>query len=115
VHEYSIVAALLNQVATQAAARGAKRVARVWVRIGELSGVEPDLLRTAYETFRARTVCDDAPLEIDAAPAVWACRRCGRSPGRGEALRCDACGIPASLVSGDEIILSRIEMEVADV
>jgi len=115
VHEYSIVGALLNQVAAEAAARGAKRVMRLWVQLGEVSGVDAGLLRTAYETFRERTICDDAPLELDSLPAVWACPRCRRDVERGAALRCDACGVPASLVSGDEIVLARIEMEVPNV
>jgi hydrogenase nickel incorporation protein HypA/HybF len=115
VHEYSIVGALLDQVARESSARCAKRVVRLHVRLGELSGVEPELLRTAYETFQARSVCEGAPLEIDRVPAVWRCRRCDRRFGRGETLRCEACGVPASLESGDEIVLSRIEMEVDDV
>jgi hydrogenase nickel incorporation protein HypA/HybF len=113
VHEYSIVQALIERVEQEVAARGAKRVVRLWVRLGELSGVEPELLATAYETFRERTICEGAPMELDRVAAAWVCRRCDR-PLRG-ALRCEPCGAPAVLVCGDEILLSRIEMEVPDV
>ena len=61
-HEYSIVQALLERVEAEAAARGAVAVERVVVQIGELSGVEIELLATAYDTFRERTICERAPL-----------------------------------------------------
>jgi len=113
VHEYSIVQALIERVEHEAAARAASRVVRLWVRLGELSGVEPGLLATAYETFRERTICQDVPMELDHVSAAWACRRCER-PVVGS-LRCGRCDAPARLVAGDEILLNRIEMEVPDV
>lgn len=112
-HEYSIVQALIERVEHEAAARGATRVVRLWVRLGELSGVEPGLLATAYDTFRERTICEGAPMELDRVSAAWACRRC-EYPVVGS-LRCDRCDAPAKLVAGDEILLKRIEMEVPDV
>jgi hydrogenase nickel incorporation protein HypA/HybF len=111
-HEYSIVQALVERIEAEAAARGAIAVDRVFVRIGELSGVEVELLRTAYDTFRERTICDRAPLEIDRVRAEWCCSRCGTEIPRGRPLTCGACGGSARLRQGDEILLDRIEMEV---
>ena len=111
-HEYSIVHALIERVAVEARVRGATAVHRLSVRIGELSGVEVELLSTAYETFRGRTICEHAALDIEAVPARWACGRCGGDIRRGDVLRCSRCDLPASLVAGDEIMLDRIEMEV---
>lgn len=112
-HEYSIVQALVEKVEAEAAARGAISVNRVRVRIGELSGVEIELLETAYLTFRERTICEQAPLEIDAVLAVWKCRDCGGPIPRGGILCCPSCGGGAVLVQGDEIVLDRLELEVA--
>jgi hydrogenase nickel incorporation protein HypA/HybF len=64
VHEYSIVQALYDKVAAQAAARHATRVHEVHVRIGELSGVDVGLLETAWRTYRVNTICDDVPMAI---------------------------------------------------
>lgn len=114
-HEYSIVSALIDQVRSQAALHGAKGVHRLVVQIGELSGVEVDLLKTAYDTFRHRTVCAGAPMDVVVVEARWECPRCGRAFARGERLRCDGCEQPARLVRGDEIILEKLEMEVDDV
>lgn len=114
-HEYSIVASLVEQVEHQVQLHHATRVDRVHVDIGELAGVELELLATAYDTFREGTVCDGVPLEIHSVAAVWRCRGCGRTVPPGAILRCDSCQHPARLAQGDEIVLSRIEMEVSDV
>jgi len=113
VHEYSIVQALVDRVEQEARARNATAVHRLQVRIGELSGVEAGLLATAYELFRAKTICEGAELVIEAVPARWACRDCGAGIATGAPLRCAGCGGFARLTSGDEILLERIEMEVA--
>jgi hydrogenase nickel insertion protein HypA len=112
VHEYSIVQALLARVEEKARAHRATAVHRLSVRIGELSGVEPQLLASAYEAFRERTVCDGADLAIESVPARWACTACGTVIARGAILTCADCGSPARLAEGDEIVLARIEMEV---
>ena len=111
-HEYAIVQALLDRVAEAARDYQAPRVTEVRVRIGELAGVETALLRKAYDVFRERTLCRDAPLVIEAAAARWACPRCRGEIAAGGALRCAPCDRPAILVEGGEIVLERVAMEV---
>jgi len=115
VHEYSIVAALIDGVEREVSARGGSRVHGIQVAIGELAGVEIELLRTAFETFRERSVCDGASLTIVPVAAHWSCPGCGRELPPGAILRCPDCDRPARLDHGDEILLQRIEMEVPDV
>jgi hydrogenase nickel incorporation protein HypA/HybF len=114
-HEYSIVQSLMEQIALQAGRHGASAVHRVRLRIGELAGIDPDLLRTAYEMVREGTICEAAPLDIDTVEARWECRGCGRVIVAGSLLQCEACGRPARLAAGDEILLERLELEVEDV
>lgn len=111
-HEYSIVQALVERVEAEARARAATAVHRVSVRIGELSGVEVDLLVTAYETFRDRTICRHAALDVRRVDARWECPKCARAIKQGDMLRCLTCAVPAELVAGGEITLDQIEMEV---
>jgi hydrogenase nickel incorporation protein HypA/HybF len=112
-HEYSIVRALIDRVEEEARAQGAVSVQRIQVRIGELAGVEPDLLASAYSTFRERTVCERAELDVRPVEARWVCPGCERKISRGGVLRCEPCGLPAKLAEGDEIMLDRIVMEVS--
>jgi hydrogenase nickel incorporation protein HypA/HybF len=112
VHEYSIIQSLVGRVEAEARKRKATAIHRLKVRIGELAGVDPELLATAYDTFRAGTVCAAASLEIVRVPARWTCRTCGVAIPVGAVLRCAACDEPATLVEGDDIILDQIELEV---
>jgi hydrogenase nickel incorporation protein HypA/HybF len=114
-HEYSIVQSLMEQIALQAGRHGATAVHRVRIRIGELAGIDPELLRTAYEMVREGTLCSAAALEIDTVDARWECRGCGRPIVSGSILQCEGCGKPARLAAGDEILLERLELEVEDV
>lgn len=111
-HEYSIVQALVGQVEKEADARHAINVHKVKVRLGERSGVDPQLLQTAYDTFRAGTICAKAPLELTQVPALFQCPKCGKAIAKGAPLQCPACGEPAKMVQGDEIMLVELDLEV---
>ena len=111
-HEYSLMTALMERVEAEAATHRALAVHRVRVRIGELSGVEPDLLESAFAIVRAGTICAGAALEIERVAARWVCPACRRPLAAGGRLECPACGEPAALAAGDEIVLGQIELEV---
>ena len=66
-HEYSIVQAMFDQIDDIVRAHRALSVRRVRVTVGRRAGVDPTLLRTAYDVYRVKTMCDAAPLEIDEA------------------------------------------------
>jgi hydrogenase nickel incorporation protein HypA/HybF len=111
-HEYSIVQALVDSVAAAVGTRNAS-VHEVRVTIGEMAGVDCGLLATAFEVFRAGTLCEHAVLTIDRIPVRWECPLCEVAIANGAFLRCTQCDEPAHMASGDEIVLQRIELEVA--
>jgi hydrogenase nickel incorporation protein HypA/HybF len=112
-HEYSLVQSLVTRVESLAGARKATAIHRLVVSVGELAGLDPELFQTAYDTFRAGTICERATLELKRVPAAWACPGCGRVIPKGEVLTCPACALPAKLSAGaDEILLETVEMEV---
>lgn len=113
-HEYSIVSSLIDRVEAEARKNGASSVATLTVRIGDSSGVDARLLAIAFDTFREKTICAGAELKIENVPAVWQCPTCAKPPAPDGPLRCFACNQPMRLVSGDEIILAHLELEVAD-
>ena len=111
-HEMSICQGLMDQVERIAAEQNASQVDSISLSIGPLSGVEPDLLKRAYEVARLQTVAENAELEIQTGPIVVECRSCGAS---GEAqvnrLLCPSCGDwQVNLVQGDELLLLRLEV-----
>jgi hydrogenase nickel incorporation protein HypA/HybF len=111
-HEYSIVQAMFDQIDAQARERHAIAVKRVVVRIGASAGVDVPLLRTAFDTFKVRTICETAPLDVDEVPAQWACPVGHGDIAPGHRLTCVTCGRPARMATGDEIVLERLELEV---
>jgi hydrogenase nickel incorporation protein HypA/HybF len=111
-HEYSLVQELLGRVEEEARRHGATAVRRVVLRVGELAGVEAELLATAFELLRGQTICKDASLQLETAPVIWSCPGCGRRIESGEELRCTVCARPAELRDGGEAVLERLELEV---
>jgi hydrogenase nickel incorporation protein HypA/HybF len=113
VHEYSLVEALIRRVEEEARQRQALKVHGLTVRLGELAGVDPELFQTAYDTFRAGTMCAEAPLTLRRIEASWSCPRCRRPIPRGAVLRCPDCGDPARLDEGsDALMLDGVDLEV---
>ena len=114
-HEYSIVQSLVDSVDAAVKQKPDAIVLCVRIEIGDLSGVDVDLLNTAFETFRDGTCCEYADLVIERVATQWVCPKCDRPIASGEILRCPDCDEPAKLAAGDEILLRQIEMEVPDV
>ena len=111
-HEYSVASSLLDLVEEHVRAHAASRVLRIHVRIGEQSGVEPELLRSAWELVREQTQAAGALLELHAVPVRWECRACEKTLVPTISLRCPDCGGAAQLAAGSELFLDRIELEV---
>ncbi|KIM12743.1 MAG: hydrogenase nickel incorporation protein HypA [Sulfuricurvum sp. PC08-66] len=111
-HEYSIVQALLEQCEEHARANEATSVTRVELKIGVMSGVEPQLLATAFDTFKAQTVCDAAVLDIHIQQVVVSCKACGAtSTLERMAYQCPACqSYELSVEDGEGMYLMRLEM-----
>jgi hydrogenase nickel incorporation protein HypA/HybF len=114
-HEYSLVRSLLDRVAVEAQTRQAVSVRRLSLRVGELAGVNVELLHAAYEMCRPGTLCANAPLEVASVPARWTCDWCAADVPDHGPRRCGRCGRPARLAAGDDLVLERIELEVDDV
>ncbi len=112
-HELSVCLSLLEQVQTIAAEHGASQVTRIELRIGPLSGVEADLLRTAWPMASAGSIAVDAELVIDEAAIVICCESCGsESTAKANRLVCGECGdFRTNVTSGDEMTLQRVELE----
>ncbi len=111
-HELSVCQALVRQVEDIAREHEASGVTIIRLRIGPLSGVEPQLLEQAYPVACAGTVAEHAALVIESLPITVRCRQCGaETPAQPNRLLCGACGgWRTQLVSGDELVLASVEL-----
>jgi len=114
-HELAICQVLMNQVESIAAERNARSVVSIVVGMGPLSGVEAQLLEHAYPVASAGTVAEGAELVIENLPVRIKCTECGKeSEASPNKLICKACGDwRTTLISGDELMLMRVELETA--
>jgi hydrogenase nickel incorporation protein HypA/HybF len=112
-HELSVCLSLMQQVEAIAREHSAREVTQITLRIGPLSGVEPELLRHSYPLATANTVAENAELIIETAEVVVRCSQCNsESTVAANKLLCAACGdFRTQVVSGDELTLLRVELE----
>jgi len=114
-HELSVCLALVQQVTSIAQEKNAVAIDRVLIKIGPLSGIEPELLRHAYPLAAAGTLAGEAELVISPAEIVVRCRECGAdSTVPANRLLCSACGdFRTTLLSGDELLLQSVELRTS--
>ncbi|MBZ5514652.1 MAG: hydrogenase maturation nickel metallochaperone HypA [Acidobacteriia bacterium] len=112
-HELSIANSILEAVRAEAARRPGVRVAKVGVRVGELSGVEPDALSFSFEALVRGSDLEPLALEVETCPRRQRCCECGclfRVVDFN--LVCPDCGSTESrCVSGDELEMVYLEIE----
>lgn len=111
-HEYSLVLSLIERAEQEAKARNAKSIVRLSLRVGECSGVEPELLEQAFEIARTGTTCERAELLVQREPARWTCPDCGAQLDPAVSLRCLPCDSAGRLTEGGELFLEQMEIEV---
>ena len=112
-HELSVCQGLMRQVDRIAAQNNATAVERIVLKVGALSGVEPDLLKHAFTIARQGTVAENAELEMQEGPVVVRCTLCGAA---GEAavnrLVCPECSDwRVDVTEGEELLLLSLEIE----
>lgn len=112
-HELGIAAAALQQTLDRAQRAGGGRVSRIALRIGELSGVDPDALRFALTALLDGTAAEGAAIDIECVGAIARCPDCARdfAPNADAGFFCPRCGSAgATLAQGRELELTRLEL-----
>ena len=112
-HEFSIVDSLLHLAEEHATKHNAKKVTKLEIKIGVLSGVEPELLQTAFDTFKEGTICEEAEFIMKIQPVVIKCQNCGFE---GELSKdeylCPQCkNGEIKIIDGEDMYLMSLELE----
>lgn len=112
-HEFSIVNALLDMCEQNAKDHDMAKVLKVEIKIGKLSGVEPHLLETAFNTFKEGTMCDGAIFEMHLQDVILHCNECNKeSIILNNVFECPLCkSTECRVVDGEDMYLMRLEME----
>ena len=112
-HEASLVSALLRQVDELVREHAAAGATQVNVVVGEFSGVEPDLLRLAFERQAPGTLAAGARLCIKSARLVGVCDQClCEFPIEHFHFQCHRCGGGnVEVTGGEQLMLESIIME----
>ena len=89
-------------------------MAAIHLKLGPLSGVAPEALRSAYDLAREDSPLKAARLVIEEMPLVVYCPACDaeRPATSPQQKQCSACGTVAPrVVSGDELEIAALEIE----
>jgi len=115
-HEFSIVQSLLELVEKICEEHKAKSVSKVVVSAGVLSGVEPHLLKVAFDTFKENTIAHSAELLLEIEGLTLRCNECGAVSEKKELnVLCPKCGsFNTTIEGGQDLLLRSVEMEYED-
>ena len=113
-HELSVVANLFEILKDKLDAQKGKRVCSIKLQVGLLSGVVPELLKTAFDIYKKDTFAEDAELDIIEVPCKVECQECGTVAIKEDyVFICDKCGsADMTTLEGTEMILETMEIEI---
>jgi len=113
-HELSIIANLFEILEEKAAEKEAKRILSVKLQVGQLSGVVPELLKTAFDIYKKDTIAAEAEMETVEVPFKVKCNACAAEMVKDDLVAmCDACGsTDLKTLQGTDLFLLKMDVEV---
>ena len=113
-HEFSLVASIIDTVDESARQAGASDVIKVRVVAGELTQVVEEAMQFAFEALRPGTSCERAELELSFVAPRSRCLDCGHEFAHDAYHRkCPACGgLFTEIVAGRELFIDSIEADI---
>ena len=112
-HEVAIMSEAVRIAVESAQAAGARRVTIVRLRVGKLSGAEPEAMRFAWDVVSANTPAAGARLEIETVPAATWCVTCQAEFECADFFNeCPRChDLSGDLRRGRELDIAAVELE----
>ncbi len=113
-HELSLIANLFEILEKEAKAKKAKKIVKVELKVGLLSGVVPELLKTAFDMYKQDTLAAESELAIETVPLHLQCQTCSTEMIKEEfVFTCSKCGASnLKTLAGTELYLQKMEIEV---
>jgi hydrogenase nickel incorporation protein HypA/HybF len=112
VHEAGLAQTALEVAAGRARERGATRIHRLTLAVGDLSGVAPEALRFALEALSPGTPAEGAAFDIVVVPVECRCAACDRPFRPADVVyACPGCGrVSSDVRQGHELELRSMEV-----
>lgn len=111
-HEYTIVASLIDLCEKEAKKHHAKAIKHLVISVGRLSGIEIHFLKQCFETFKEETICHDATLTVELCEVVLLCAKCHEQSAVSENhFICPKChSEDVTMIGGQELHVNSIEI-----
>ncbi len=112
-HEMAITQSMVDLVLEEARKGGARRITRINLVLGELSGAVGDCVELYFGLMSRDTPAEGAVLSIKPVPTRARCRRCAREfEVKDLDWICPQCGSASvEMVAGNELFVESIEVE----
>jgi len=113
-HEASVAASLIEIAVENGEKNGAKKINKVFVKIGRLAAIESDALLFAYDAIKEEyPMIVDSELVIEEVPVRGKCSDCDKTDVYDEMFfACSGCGsFDVELISGEEFSITEIEVD----
>jgi len=112
-HELAITQSMFDLVLEQAEKAGAKKVGKINLVIGEMTGVVGDCVQFYFEFISKETLAEGAALSFVMIPPKARCRDCGKTFELREFdWACPYCqGSGMEIIAGKELFVESIEVE----
>lgn len=112
-HELSITQSILNIALSSAENANAKKVNKIKITLGEMTGCVPQYIQEYFDIVSEGTIAHKAALEFKRTPAAAKCSECGRETKIIRfRFRCEHCGSPKlKIISGKEFFVESIDIE----
>lgn len=108
-HELSIAEELLNIIEREAESAGIKKVNKINLRVGEMSGIVVDSLLFAFEVLSKNRITEGAEVIVEKTAVEFFCANCGAKL-KGDEERCSVCGsIEFNPEGGEELQILSFE------
>jgi hydrogenase nickel incorporation protein HypA/HybF len=113
-HEISIAENILRIAEAKAREQNARSIQLIKLRLGTFTTIVEEALQFAFEVCRQGTLAAQARLEIEIVAMVTECVVCGSQaqPACGICLICNTCGFPLRILSGEELRVEYIEVDL---
>lgn len=112
-HELAITESLVKIALAKAEEIEAKRIVRISLKIGRLSGYVPEAVEMNFRLLTSGTKAEGAVLDIQWVPITCRCSSCGVEYQADEVdLNCKKCGtLTGRIIGGREMFIDSIEVD----